>query len=238
MEDAVSSAARRVTTGEAGEPEESVPSRFPPVPGLLVNAVRPFARASGFTPVPGTATSPGRRAATFPSRGPPSRSRRMLSATKSSWPDSGSCGLPAIGSPSRGSSARCSRPSTCTTRPGGSEDRRGFRAAAAADGCHGQDGGHVAAHLRAGLVRQRVRAACRGTGPGPVAQLHAQQPGARVDAATRRAEAVAGVRARRWHGAAGNRPHAVPCPAAPQGPRPERHAPGPSAARRPAAQPS
>ncbi len=48
MEDAVSSAARRVTTGEASEPEESVPSRFPSVPGLLVNAVRPFARASGF----------------------------------------------------------------------------------------------------------------------------------------------------------------------------------------------
>lgn len=48
MEDAVSSAARRVTTGEAGEPEESGPSRFPSIPGLLVNTVRPFARASGF----------------------------------------------------------------------------------------------------------------------------------------------------------------------------------------------
>lgn len=48
MEDAASPMARRVRTGEAGEPRESVPSRFPPIPGLLVNSVRPFARASGF----------------------------------------------------------------------------------------------------------------------------------------------------------------------------------------------
>ena len=65
------------------------------------------------------------------------------------------------------------------------------------------------AQLRAHLLRQRVPAACRRTGPGPVAGLHRQRPGVRVDAATPRATAMAGVCARRPDGPGRPRSHLV-----------------------------
>ena len=48
MDDAVSPGSRGVPIAEAGEPEESAAGRLRPIPAPLLNAIKPFTRASGF----------------------------------------------------------------------------------------------------------------------------------------------------------------------------------------------